>query len=61
MRADAASLTEALFARLAEQDGLRGLSREDFSRQAADVLSDLNQIHPFREGNGRTQREFGAT
>ncbi|OLV17133.1 Cell filamentation protein [Deinococcus marmoris] len=49
---------DSLFARLAEQDGLRSLSREDFSRQAADVLSDLNQVHPFREGNGRTQREF---
>lgn len=49
---------DSVFARLAEQDQLRGLSREDFSRQAADVLSDLNQVHPFREGNGRTQREF---
>lgn len=47
-----------VLALLAEQDQLRGLSREDFSRQAADVLSDLNQVHPFREGNGRTQREF---
>ena len=49
---------DGVLARLAEQDRLRGLSREEFSRQAADVLSDLNQIHPFREGNGRTQREF---
>ncbi|WP_420593750.1 Fic/DOC family protein [Deinococcus sp.] len=48
----------SLFGRLTEHDQLRGLSREDFSRQAADVLSNLNQIHPFREGNGRTQREF---
>lgn len=49
---------DGVFARLAAQDRLCGLSREAFSRQAADVLSDLNQIHPFREGNGRTQREF---
>ncbi len=45
-------------AKLADQDQLRGLSREEFSHKAADVLSDLNQAHPFREGNGRTQREF---
>lgn len=49
---------DSVFEKLAEQDQLRGLSREDFSRQAADVMSDLNQVHPFREGNGRTQREF---
>lgn len=47
-----------LFNRLAEQDHLRGLSREEFSTRAADTMSELNQIHPFREGNGRTQREF---
>lgn len=29
-----------------------------FSRAAADFLSDLNALHPFREGNGRTQRIF---
>ena len=49
---------DSLLERLAQHDHLRGLSRKDFSRQAADVLSDLNQIHPFREGNGRTLREF---
>jgi cell filamentation protein len=37
---------------------LRGLSREEFARGAADVLIDLNGVHPFREGNGRTQRAF---
>ena len=51
---------ESLFRRLADQNHLQGLSREVFSTQAADTLSELNQIHPFREGNGRTQREFIA-
>ncbi|HHT48606.1 MAG TPA: hypothetical protein GXZ98_04860 [Firmicutes bacterium] len=26
--------------------------------QAANLLADINELHPFREGNGRTQREF---
>jgi cell filamentation protein len=40
------------------QNGLRGLSAEQFAARAADHLSELNAIHPFREGNGRTQRAF---
>lgn len=24
----------------------------------AEILDNLNYLHPFREGNGRTQREF---
>lgn len=31
---------------------------EDFIRVFADNYGDLNALHPFREGNGRTQREF---
>jgi cell filamentation protein len=37
---------------------LRGLPQEQFAERAADVMSDINAIHPFREGNGRTQRTF---
>lgn len=37
---------------------LCGLPREEFARRAADVMVDLNGVHPFREGNGRTQRVF---
>lgn len=33
-------------------------NREDFIRIFADNYGDLNALHPFREGNGRTQREF---
>lgn len=47
-----------LFGELARQDQLRGLSREAFAQQAADAFVRLNTAHPFREGNGRTQREF---
>lgn len=31
---------------------------EDFIRVFANNYGDLNALHPFREGNGRTQREF---
>ena len=30
----------------------------DFIAQAADLLEKVNYIHPFREGNGRTQRAY---
>lgn len=32
-------------------------SREDLIKQLATILDSLNYFHPFREGNGRTQRE----
>jgi cell filamentation protein len=37
---------------------LRGLNAEEFSKKAAYYMSEINLIHPFREGNGRTIREF---
>src|SRR5437588_6311466 len=37
---------------------LKGLSRSGFARKAARLLVELNNLHPFREGNGRTQRIF---
>lgn len=33
-------------------------TRETFSAKAGELLLRLNYIHPFREGNGRTQRLF---
>ena len=37
---------------------LRGLTVSQFAEKAGTVLSDLNYVHPFREGNGRTQEAF---
>ncbi len=37
---------------------LQNLNREDFVRRLAYFYEQLNFIHPFREGNGRTQRIF---
>jgi cell filamentation protein len=33
----------------------------EISQKLAEILDNLNFLHPFREGNGRTQREFIRT
>lgn len=47
-----------LFAELRDRRHLRNLSRQEFAHEAAHFLAELNAIHPFREGNGRTQLTF---
>lgn len=47
-----------LFSKLKEEKYLKGKSITDFSNRAAYYVSEINVLHPFREGNGRTQREF---
>ena len=49
---------ESLFHELKMENYLKGLSPEMFSKRAAYYMSELNMIHPFREGNGRSIREF---
>ncbi len=43
---------------ISEKNCLMNLPRKEFAKQAAFLFGDLNSIHPFREGNGRTQRAF---
>ena len=50
----------ALFAGLKAKHHLRGLPPDVFAEEAASFLATLNAIHPFREGNGRTQVTFLA-
>ena len=49
-----------LFAELKAHEFLEDLEPDDFSTRAAHFLSELNAIHAFREGNGRTQLTFLA-
>ncbi|MFP5258311.1 MAG: Fic/DOC family protein [Acidobacteriota bacterium] len=49
---------EALFAQLRREDALRGLDASHFSERAGYYLGEINALHPFRDGNGRAQREF---
>lgn len=46
-----------LFRKL-EQENYLINSKENVSRRLAYYLSEINVLHPFREGNGRTQRLF---
>ncbi|WP_375679963.1 Fic/DOC family protein [Bartonella sp. AP7XZML] len=43
---------------LAKEQYLRGLDADKFSQRAGYYMGEINALHPFREGNGRTQREF---
>lgn len=53
----AAQLDER-FAKLAAENWLADLTPHHFAQRAAEHVSELNAIHPFREGNGRTLRAF---
>ena len=43
---------------LADERALKGLSRDEFIQRLAFHYDQINYLHPFREGNGRTQRVF---
>ena len=47
---------DKLFRQLAQENHLTGLTREQFLTRLAHYYSELNVIHPFRDGNGRAQR-----
>ena len=51
-------LGTALFTRLQGKREFRGLPKSEFVKEIAEFYHDLNMLHPFREGNGRTQRLF---
>ena len=52
------SAAKSVFEKLAQEDYLADLDEQAFSERAAHYLGEINALHPFREGNGRTQREF---
>ena len=43
---------------LEKENHLAGLNRADYVKRMAFYFGEINALHPFREGNGRTQREF---
>jgi cell filamentation protein len=47
-----------LFNILTADKHLVGLSHGQFTMKATALLTNMNMVHPFREGNGRTQRIF---
>lgn len=50
-----------IFSRLRAEKHLVGLKEEDFVKRLAYFFSEINALHPFREGNGRAQREFARS
>ncbi|MCR5537061.1 MAG: Fic family protein [Succinivibrio sp.] len=50
--------TDKLMLELQAENYLRSTQERDLPYRAAYYLGEINAIHPFRDGNGRTQREF---
>lgn len=57
---DIVATADELFTRLARDNHLRGRDRTAFVDGLTALLAEVNALHPFREGNGRTQRAFLA-
>lgn len=51
---------QRIFRELRESNSLRELGTDEFARNAARFLSELDAIHAFRDGNGRVQLAFMA-
>ena len=52
---------DKLFADVRERkNGFRGLPRDEFFDRLGNHINEINAIHPFREGNGRTMRHHAA-
>lgn len=49
-----------IFARLQKLNYLQGMAKGKFVAEFVDLYMTTNYLHPFREGNGRTQRLFLA-
>lgn len=49
---------ESIFDALHDEELLQGLRRDHFVERLAHYYSELNLLHPFREGNGRVLRAF---
>ena len=49
---------DKVFAKIKEKNMLRETDEEKVFDNLAYVMAELNIIHPFREGNGRSVREF---
>ena len=49
---------DRLLEQLKNEKFLSNMGKEKIAKRLAFYLSELNVLHPFREGNGRTNREF---
>ncbi len=47
-----------IFGKLSDENLLAGLTKNEFVERVSYFFGGINALHPFREGNGRAQREF---
>lgn len=52
---------EKIFSDLRKENFLRSLPFAAFVNRMSYYFAEINALHPFREGNGRAQREFART
>ncbi len=48
----------SFYKKLCEENFLKGLPKDKFCERLAYYMGELNALHPFREGNGRTSRLY---
>lgn len=51
---------DAIFSDFRGRGDLKGLAPASFAKEAAHFVSAINGVHPFNDGNGRTQRAWLA-
>jgi cell filamentation protein len=49
---------KVIFENILKENNLLGLNKSKFIERMAYYMGEINALHPFREGNGRTVREF---
>jgi cell filamentation protein len=49
---------DKIFNQLKDEKLLQNLPRDNFFKRLAYYMGEINALHPFREGNGRTSREY---
>lgn len=48
------SFSKDIFSKLQKENWLKDYSKEEIAEKLAILFLDINALHPFREGNGRT-------
>jgi len=52
------SMATNIFDSIKKDNFLKNLPKEQFVKKLSFYMGEINALHPFREGNGRTQRTF---
>ena len=52
------SYSQDIFSQLKRDKYLIGMDKDRAIAKLAEYMGDINALHPFREGNGRSQRQF---